>query len=47
MAQINITLNQEELLALICKGNDELMKVLFERSLDEVMKAQSDTGVKW
>ena len=42
MAQINITLNQEELLALICKGNDELMKVLLERSLNEVMKAQSE-----
>ena len=42
MAQINITLNQEELLALICKGNDELLKVILERSLNTVMKAQSE-----
>ncbi len=42
MAQINITLNQEELLAFLCKNNDELMKFLLERSLNEVMKAQSE-----
>ena len=46
MAQINITLNQEELLALICKGNDELMKVLLGRSLNEVLKAQSEVQLE-
>lgn len=42
MAQIHITLNQEELLAFLCKNNVELMKFLLERSLNEVMKVQSE-----
>ncbi len=46
MAQINITLNQEEFLALICKDNSELMKVLLEKGLNEVMKAQSEAQLK-
>ena len=46
MAQINITLNQEEFLALICRDNAEFMKVLLERGLNEVLKAQSEVQLK-
>ncbi len=46
MAQIIITLNQEELLVFLCKNNDELMKFLLERSLNEVMKVQSEVQLR-
>lgn len=46
MAQINITLNQEEFLALINKGNDEFMKALLERGLNEVLKTQSEAQLQ-
>ena len=46
MAQINITLNQEEFLALINKGNDEFMRALLEKGFNEVLKAQSDAQIK-
>ena len=46
MAQINITLNQEEFLALINKGNDEFMRALLEKGFNDVLKAQSDAQIK-
>lgn len=46
MAQINITLNQEEFLALINKSNDEFMRALLEKGLKVVLKEQSDAQIK-
>lgn len=45
MAKIKITLDESELPALLAQGNTALMKVLFERALNEVMKVQSDEQI--
>ena len=41
MAQLNITLNQEEILQLLCNDRDEAFKKLLQDSLDSVLKAES------
>lgn len=41
MAQINITLNQEEILQLLKNNSQETFKLLLENSLNEILKAES------
>lgn len=41
MAQLNITLNQDEILQLLCNDRDEAFKKLLQDSLDSVLKAES------
>lgn len=41
MAQLNITLNQEEILQLLCNDRDEAFKQLLQNSLNSVLKAES------
>lgn len=41
MAQINITLNQEEIQRLLTENRDEAFKKLFENALNSVLKAES------
>ena len=41
MAQINITLNQEEILQLLKNNSQETFKILLENSLNEILKAES------
>jgi len=42
MAQVNITLTQEEVLQVITGSRDDAIKFLLERILNEVMKAESE-----
>ena len=41
MAQINITLNQEEIQQLLMENRDEAFKKLFENALNSILKAES------
>ena len=41
MAQINITLNQDEILQLLSQNSNEAFKTLFQESLNSVLKAES------
>ena len=42
MAQLNITLNQEEILQLLSNNSGEAFKKLLQESLNSVLKAESD-----
>lgn len=42
MAQVNITLSQEEVLQVLTGNRDEALKFLVERILNEIMKAESE-----
>lgn len=42
MAQVNITLNQEEILQVLTGNRDDSLKYLLERILNEIMKAESE-----
>ena len=42
MAQVNITLNEEEVLQVITGDRNEALKFLLERILNEIMKAESE-----
>lgn len=41
MAQLNITLNQEEILQLLCNDRDEAFRKLLQESLNSILKAES------
>lgn len=41
MAQLNITLNQEEILQLLCNDRDEAFRLLLQQSLNNILKAES------
>lgn len=41
MAQINITLNQEEILQLLSENHDEAFRVMLQNSLNSILKAES------
>jgi len=45
MAQINLTLSQEEILQVLSGNRDEALKFLVERILNEVMKAESEEQI--
>ena len=40
MAQINITLNQEEILEVLSKNRDEAFKIIVQKILDQIMLAE-------
>ena len=42
MAQINITLSQEEVLQVLTGDRNEALKFLMERILNSIMKAESE-----
>ena len=42
MAQLNITLNQEEILQLLSNNSGEAFKKLLQESLSSVLKAESE-----
>ena len=42
MAQINITLNQEEILEVLSKNRDEAFKIIVQKILDQIMLAESN-----
>ena len=42
MAQINITLSQDEVLQVLSENRDDAFKFLMERILNEIMKAESE-----
>lgn len=42
MAQINITLSQDEVLQVLSGNRDDAFKFLLERILNEIMKAESE-----
>lgn len=46
MAQINITLNQEEILQLLSKDSSEAFRVLLENSLNAILKTESAQQLK-
>lgn len=46
MAQLNITLNQEEILQLLCNDRDEAFKQLLQSSLNSLLKAESTEQLK-
>ena len=46
MAQINITLDQEEILQLLCDDRDEAFRQLLQNSLNSVLKAESAEQLK-
>ena len=46
MAQINITLNQEEILDILSKNRDEAFKIIVQKILDQVMLAESNEILK-
>ena len=46
MAQLNITLNQEEILQLLCNDRDEAFRQLLESSLNSILKAESAEQLK-
>ena len=41
MAQLNITLNQEEILQLLFQDHDDAFRTLLQNSLNAVLKAES------
>ena len=46
MAQLNITLNQDEMLQLLCKDRDKAFRQLFESSLNSLLEAESSEQLK-
>ena len=46
MAQINITLNQEEILEVLSKNRDEAFKIIVQKILDQIMLAESKEILK-
>lgn len=46
MAQINITLNQEEMLDFFSKNRDEAFKIIVQKILDQIMLAESNDILK-
>ena len=46
MAQLNITLNQEEILQLLSNNSGEAFKKLLQESWNSVLKAESDEQLK-
>ena len=46
MAQLNITLDQEEILQLLCDDRDEAFRQLLQNSLNSVLKAESAEQLK-
>ena len=46
MAQLNITLNQEEILQLLSNDRNEVFRKLLESSLNSVLKAESQEQLK-
>ena len=46
MAQLNITLNQEEILQLLCNDRDEVFRKLLQDSLNCLLKAESAEQLK-
>lgn len=46
MAQLNITLNQEEILQLLSADRDEAFKTLLQNSLNSILKAESTAQLK-
>ena len=46
MAQLNITLNQEEILQLLSADRDEAFKSLLQNSLNSILKAESTAQLK-
>ena len=46
MAQINITLNQEEILEVLSKNRDEAFKIIVQKILDQIMLAESNEILK-
>ena len=42
MAQLNITLNQDEILQLLSNNHDEAFRKLLQESLNSILKAESD-----
>lgn len=45
MAQLNITLNQEEILLLLSKDRDEAFRQLLQKSLNSILKAESQEQI--
>ena len=45
MAQLNITLNQEEILLLLSKDRDEAFRQLLQKSLNCILKAESQEQI--
>ena len=46
MAQINITLNQEEILEVLSKNRDDAFKIIVQKILDQIMLAESNEILK-
>ena len=46
MAQLNITLNQEEILSLLQENSGDAFKKLLQESLNAVLKAESKEQLK-
>ncbi|WP_026521873.1 transposase, partial [Butyrivibrio sp. VCB2001] len=46
MAQLNITLNQEEILQLLSSNRDDAFKKLLQDSLNSILKAESTEQLK-
>lgn len=46
MAQINITLNQEEILQLLGQNSNEAFRILLQESLNSILKAESSEQLK-
>ena len=46
MAQLNITLNQEEILQLLNTNRDEAFRRLLQNSLNSLLKAESESQLK-
>ena len=46
MAQLNITLNQEEILQLLADDRDSAFKKLLQDSLNSILKAESTEQLK-
>lgn len=46
MAQINITLNQEEILEILSKNRDEAFKIIVQKILNQIMLAESNENFK-
>ena len=46
MAQLNITLNQEEILQLLSTDRDEAFRTLLQNSLNSILKVESQEQLK-
>ena len=46
MAQLNITLNQDEILQLLSNNHDEAFRKLLQESLNSILKAESADQLK-